>query len=646
MKAAVERGRIKVSLESIEDDIWMRQKEVIFSMVGSSNHVKGDPKKISCALSVQNFQKLRSLGCMLSDDLHTQETVESMKKDWQVYSEETVRGDRVKGGERICLDYKFKMNPYEHQELGLQFLYAMTNPALFGDCGTGKTFIILTYGESLMQTEKWCFLVVCPVNLIKHVWIKDAAKFTDVSCMGLRQETIARVVVADYDKGADRNDPAEKAKAKRRASLRNTKLLKELYAKDADFYVLNPENLRTDPKEKRVKDLMKRKIKEGFRWCLVVDESSKIKSRTSRTYKSLKRLRALADNCIIMTGTPSPNGILDLWAQFSLLDGGQTLQRSYTDFRHDTHEQVPIYGVTWEDSSGAKHTATQWRPKRGAPKSVYTSIKGRVIRFRTDDCIDLPPVRVLVRDVPMSKEQTEVYEDMENMLYTELEGEPVTAKVAVGKLVKLREITGGFLRTDEGKDVQIGKTVPKMQELDLLLEQSIASKLGDSGPPSKALIWANYRWECKTLVERYKKKYGARGLFGGISAGAKDRAIENFQNDPDARLLVCHPASVGHGLTLTEANYAFYYSLSYNYEELYQSYRRIARPGQDRPMTYYFLVSPDTIDDKLLEAMRAKKNLSDLITDGKFDRKSFLEHSKEDRDKEFDVSWSIGSEAP
>lgn len=644
MKARIERGRIKIQLEAVEESIWLPQKEELFRLIGSSNSVKDDERQVSCALSVHNFKKLRKLGCGLSQDTHTQEVIKLMKLDWDLYTRESECGNATKEGLEWCKDYVFKKKPYPHQILGFQFLHSMSRPALFGDCGTGKTFMVLTYGESLMQKEKWCFLVICPVNLIRHVWITDADKFTNLSCLGLREDSVVRVKVADFDKGADKKDPAAKKKARRRATLRRNKLLKERFQKDAEIYVLNPENLRTDPKEKLVKELLKRKIKEGYKVCLVIDESSKLKSRTSRTYKALKRLRAFCEECIIMTGTPSPNGILDLWAQFSVLDDGLTLQKSFTDFRSETHTLEPMYGVTYKDSKGVKQTVTTWKPKREAPGEVYATIKNRMIRFRTDDCIDLPPVRILVRDVPLSKEQADVYDDMENMLYTELEGEPSTAKIAVGKLIKLREITGGFIRTDKGKDIQIGKTVPKLLEMDMLLEQSIADKLGDDGPPSKALIWANYRWECKTLVERYKKKYNARGLFGGISASAKDKAIERFKNDPKSRLLVCHPASVGHGLTMTEANFAFYYSLSYNYEELYQSYRRINRPGQDRPMTYYFLVAPDTIDEELLEAMRAKKDLSDLITDGKFDRQSFLNHRKDQRNETFDIGWSVGPE--
>jgi SNF2 family DNA or RNA helicase len=263
-----------------------------------------------------------------------------------------------------------------------------------------------------------------------------------------------------------------------------------------------------------------------------------------------------------------------------------------------------------------------------------------MIRFRTEDCIDLPPRRFILRHVEMNAEQMSVYEDMENMLFAEFEGQPITARVAAVKLLKLREVTGGFIITDQGKEVPLGKDSPKMVELDDLLEQSIADKLGDSGPPSKAIVWAQYQWECKTLIKRYERRYGAKGLFGGISSGAKDAAIRAFKTDPRCRLLVCHPGSAGHGLTLIEANYIFYYSMSYNFEEFYQSYRRTARQGQTRGMTYYFLVIPDTIDEDLLEAIREKKNLSDLITDGKFSREDLI-GKRGDHPANLNLNWEM-----
>jgi len=651
---ALERGLSEYEAQTEVDAALLQLQTRISSLIGSAKVVESDDPteladgEMSCALSVTNFRKLKSLGCGLVKDVRTIETIERLKKELEVYEAASARAALVKTG-RVTLEqygYAFKQPPFKHQVVGFLFLHALDEPALFGDCGTGKTYMVACFVDSLKKMgRKVALLVVCPVNLIKHVWMEDVEKFTDLTAVGLRESKAREILASDFDEKGDpddrlaraalraerRKDPAAAKRAKLRATKRHNKLLDERFAQSADVYIINPENLRSDDKEKRVISLCKRLKKEGYEIVLAIDESSKLKSRTSRTYASLKKIRAYCDRCIIMTGTPSPNGIQDLWAQFSVLDGGKTLQPNFVDYRYDTCQEVVLRGVTWQDKVGGTHNVTKWRPKPGVAMQVHRTLEPRTIRFKTEDCIDLPPRRFIIRDVEMTAEQAEVYAAMEEMLFVEFEGEPVTAKVAASKMMKLREITGGFIINDAGVEKPIGKETPKMEELDLLLEQSIADKLGDSGMPNKAIVWAQYQWECKTLVQRYQKRYGARGLFGGISDRAKDEAISRFKRDPNCRLLVCHPASVGHGLTLVSANFVFYYSLSHNFEEFYQSYRRNSRPGQKRVMTYYFLICPDTIDEEMLDAIRSKKNLSDLVTDGRISREDILGQRKERR---------------
>jgi SNF2 family DNA or RNA helicase len=610
MKIRVERGRFRVSPVPSSETVLQRLAANIGSLSLSEDG-------LSCSFSTQNLKKLQAEGLSLHDD--AKDAVQKLLVNEARYHAGSQRAALAKHEALSLPDYAFKVPPFAHQKKGWQFLHALEEAALFGDCGIGKTFLVLTFADSLIKWgQKWVFLVVCPVNLIQHVWFEDAAKFSGLSLVNLREES-ARLSAKDWPEGQDRTDPSVKARARLAMKARHAGQLKARFAQDADMYVVNPENIR-GAKEKRVLDLCRRKVREGYQVCLVIDESSKLKNRVSATYKSLKKIRELCSRCIIMTGTPSPNGILDLWAQFSVLDGGQTLHPSFLDYRAEVATEVALRGISYIGKGGKSIPVTKWKPRPGAAKQVYKTIEPRMIRFRTEDCVDLPERRFVIRNVEMTAEQAEIYDDMESRLFAELEGSPITAKVAAVKLLKLREVTGGFIITDQGQERQIGKTVPKMLELDELLEQSIADRIGDDGPPSKALIWAQYQWECKQLLARYGKLYGAKGLFGGISTKAKEDAVRAFKNDPSCRVLVCHPASAGHGLTLIEANYAFYYSMSYNFEEFYQSYRRMTRPGQKRAMTYYFLVTPDTIDEDLLDAIKEKKSLSDLITDGPFHR--------------------------
>jgi SNF2 family DNA or RNA helicase len=642
MLATIVKGRIRLTFpEEVSNEEIEGVLERLAEKIGSARFVDKHPRELSCALSHHNLRKLRIFGVDLSEEAVTRKIVKNMRSKLDNYLVESERVAKVKGGDELYTGYEFKQPPYDHQKLAFQFLHALPQAALFGDCGIGKTFITVTYADSLIKAGvDVAFIVICPVNLIQHVWIEDSAKFSDLRCVGLRESSSVSVLASDYDdkksaklgradlakqRAERREDPKLRATAKRRAGIRFRKKLDERFSVDADMYVINPEQLRTDPKERRVLKLCKRLIAEGKEICLIIDESSKVKTRTSRTYKSIMRIRAHCSNCIIMTGTPSPNGILDLWAQFSILDGGLTLQPNYVDYRRDFAKEKILHGTTYTDGEGKKQNVIVWGPRAGAAMEVHQLIEPRMIRFKTEDCIDLPPQRFIMRYVDMTADQATFYSDMEDRLFAEIEGVGVTARVAVAKLMKLREVTGGFVMDDTGKPIPFGKNATKMLELDGLLEQTIADKLGDVGPPKKALIWAQYKWECKTLVERYSKNYGAQGLFGGISSGAKDKAIHDFKNKDSCRILVCHPASAGHGLTLTEANFAFYYSLSYNFEEFYQSYRRNRRAGQKRATTYFFLVVPNTIDEELIDAIRSKKNLSDIVTDGEFERGKFLD---------------------
>jgi SNF2 family DNA or RNA helicase len=648
MDARVEKGRIRISFpDDMEPGPLADLQQRIMSLIGSATVVADHEREMSCALGIPNFRKLKELGCKLRDDIHTREVVAKLRRDLDTYLEETRRGNAAKARTLRASDsYTFKKPPLaKHQVVGFDYLCAMDEPGLLGDVGCGKTFMVVCFADHMIKTGKqMAFLVVCPVNLIDHVWLTDVEQFTDLTAVGLREEATVNILASDYDEKGDnlddriararvrdlrRLDPVAKKRARLRATKRFNKLLDARFAQIADLYVVNSEQLRNDAKEKRILALCKRLRAEGKTIVLIIDESSKIKTRTSRTYRSLKKLRMLCERCIIMTGSPSPNGLSDLWAQFHVLDAGMTLQPNFVDFRHDTCREVQLRGITWKDKRGQTHNATKWMDKPGMAMQIHRMLEQRVIRFRTQDCIDLPPKRFITREIAMNAEQIAMYEAMENMLFAEVgdEGETVTAKVAAVKMMKLREITGGFVRTDGGVDKPLGIS-PKMLELDDLLEQSIADKLGDSGPPNKALIWAQYQWECHELVKRYSKTYGARGLFGGISSAAKNESLRRFKSDASCRLLVCHPASVGHGLNLTDANFIFYYSLSHNFDEFYQSHGRTARPGQKKIMTYYFLVCYGTIDEELIDAIRSKKNLSDIITDGRISREQIFERRK------------------
>ena len=463
MQAQIERGRIIITLDELE------QTDPIVSAIGSANPQDKDPMKISCALSIENFKKLKAMGVRLAKDGHTRELVAKLRQRLDEYEAEGKLALEAKDGGVCVYDelhgegYDFTLKPFEHQVVGFHFLHALKSPALLSQPGTGKTATVLWFSHSLTLVGKWAFLVFCPVNLIEHVWIEDAKKFLpdEFEAVSLREPSSPSILAADWPTGADKKNKEDRKKAYANAKRRHRKKVDERYLTEADMFILNYEGVQTAAKEKRILELAKRLRKQGYDLCLILDESSRFKSRTSRTYKAMKKIRALCERCVIMSGTPSPNGLADLWSQFMVLDEGMTLQSSFTDYRFDTH-----YQFSFKVGPNKDKTVVKWNPAKGAARKVHELIYPRMVRFRTDDCIDLPPRRFLVRHVDMTKEQREVYDDMEDYLFTEIDGEPVTAKVAVAKLMKLREITGGFVIDDNGKEAALAKIPPKMAELD------------------------------------------------------------------------------------------------------------------------------------------------------------------------------------
>lgn len=601
---------IIVTLDHEDDDVTLEQQQMLLSSIGTASVRPGFPPTVRCAMSVVNFRKIREMFPYAKRDRDheiTTNLVSKLRKEKELYDEDSVRGLRAKQGESFGPEYEFKLPPFEHQRIGWSFLHAVKNPALLGDCGVGKTFIAGTWADSIIKAGKpTMFLVTCPVSIIKHAWIADLIKFTDLKATRLHEPS-------SYKK-------------KERVAAR--------FAEDSDVYIINPEALIRS--EKQMKALIRRQKKAGKELILIIDESSKMKSEGSKAFKMVKAIRAFASRAVIMTGTPAPNGIPDLWSQFFLLDQGMTLQPKSVDYRHDTMVSFKMKTHN-KDDKGNRISITRWAPKAGVANSVYKTIEPHMIRFRSEDCIDLPDKQFLRRDVEMTKEQKSSYAEMRDHLFTEIEGEGVTARIAAVRLMKLRQVTGGFLTTDTGKATAINKDTPKMLALDDILDQVVGRRLGDVGrKPTKAIIWAQYKWECQALNRRYKK-YGARGLYGGISHSKRDDNIEAFMNDDKCTVLVCHPGAAGHGLTLTAANYAIYYSLSYNWDEFYQSARRIARPGQMRPMFFYFLMVKGTIDEVIVKALQKKKNVSDIITDGPF-RRDILDSIQLPGDQSIDIS--------
>ena len=541
------------------------QMASLLGIIGTMKVDEGDPTLGRCRASVQNLQRIKRVvrGVKLSNDAPTKFAIQNMMAERDEIACSSRELLAAVKNEFPVVPYKFKVKPYKHQIFAFNAMHAGKNIAIFGDCGVGKTAIAAWFIESLYKLKELCardnVLVICPINIITHAWMEDVEKFTGLKVVSLYEPS----------------------------SYKRKEKIAARFKQKADIYITSFSQLRL-----REKELRNKKFK-----LIVVDESSKIKNARSRVFRSLLQVSWKAEWKFIMSGTPAPNGAIDLWSQFFFLDGGLTLEPSIVDFRN-------AHYMSWQ--MGGRIPI--WSPKTGSAARVGKIIASRSITMRAKDCLDLPKRSRIARRVEQTAEERRIYEEMAQNLVVELDtGEMSTARIALSKIMKLREITGGFIMDDDGQPHQIGES-SKMQALDGLVESIMES--GEH----KALIWIQYRWEADTALKMLKKKYGAAVFYGGLSQKVKDNSIKAFRTDPKARILICHPASIAHGITLNEAQYTIYYSLSHDYEHYYQSSRRNYRAGQDKPVFEYHLVTPATIDESLLICLQGKHNFEEEMT--------------------------------
>lgn len=435
--------------------------------------------------------------------------------------------------------------PFEHQVKAFNFARHQKSCALFLDQGLGKTFVIAHLIEDKIANNiiKKA-LIVCPRSVINAAWMSDINKFTNLKAISL------------HDKSS-----------KKRA---------ELFKEEADVYIINFEGVNNFMDEIKDLDIQ----------MLVVDESSKCKSYKTKISKNLSMVARRCEYKVIASGTPAPNSPLELWPQYAILDQGRTLGVNFFKFRSEFCTQFGFGGF-------------QWNCNKENRERIKSLISHKTIRFKKEDCLDLPPQTFIKREVQLSDEQEKHYNDMAEKMIAELaEGVISKAEIAVTQIIRFQQITSGFLKSVEGVELDF-KTNPKLAELNSLVEEIGPNK-------NKIIIWARFKHDIRNICKDMAK-YGVVDLFGETKN--KDENIDQFKNNDDVRILVAHPASAAHGLTLTEANYAIYYSMDYSLEYYQQSVDRIHRIGQDKKTFYYHLISPNTIDEAIMKALVKKEDI-------------------------------------
>jgi len=330
---------------------------------------------------------------------------------------------------------------------------------------------------------------------------------------------------------------------------------------------------------------------------MIVDESQRVKDIKAKRTKLTIELADSASYKMILTGTPILNSAMDIWAQFRVMDGGDTFDRNFYAFR-------ARYFIDKNAGMTGLKKFPDWRPIPGLEKIFNDMIYRKATRVLKKDCLDLPPIVRQRADVELSSEQLRMYQSMKNDYVAYLNDKACVASIALTKGLRLQQMVSGFWVDEDGGEHGF-KENPRLEALGELL--------ADIGHTSKVIVWTNFRHSYKPILELCEKlKLCAVSLYGGMTDKLRQTSIDEFQGNPDVRVMVANPAAGGVGITLTAASYMIYYSRGFGLEHDLQSEARCHRGGSEihDKITRIDIVATATIDEVILGALERKENLA------------------------------------
>jgi len=433
--------------------------------------------------------------------------------------------------------------PHNYQEKALQHLRKNPAAGLFLDMGMGKSVVVLTFLEELKND---CFelekgLIVAPKRVAEDTWPKEVRKWEHLSDLSF-------------------------------VEIRGTpKQRKEALTKQADLYIIT-------------RDLIAWLVDYlGVNWdfdVVILDELSSFKSHQSQRFKKLRTVRPRIKRMIGLTGTPAPNGYMDLWSQLFLLDRGERLGKTISEFRRDYFYAFfrPNY--------------TDYQIKEKSPEAIDRKIKDICLSMKAKDYLPMEMPSFIDREMEMDAKEWKLYKQMERNALIQLEGEAVMALSAAAVSNKLLQLANGAIYDDEKKAHEVH--TKKLEMLEELIEEA-------QGEP--VLVFYSYRSD----IDRIK----ARIPDARILDTEKD--IDDW-NAKKVKVMIAHPASAGHGLNLQQGgSIIIWFGLPWSLELYQQANARLWRQGQTEPVRIYHLIMKNTMDEEVLKALSEKDTTQERL---------------------------------
>lgn len=467
-------------------------------------------------------------------------------------------------------DYEYVKNLplHSYQKQALNFILTHRYAGLFLDVGMGKSLITLA---ALSMLPKKHTLIVAPKNIARATWIDEIEKWK----APLKHRSL--IVDENYKQFSkkQRYEAYDQVlKDPPTVYFLNRDLIKDC----VDYYLNNYDN------------------KWPFEY-VVLDESQGFKSYASTRFKKLKKVRPAISRLIELTGTPTPNGLMDLWSQIYLLDQGYNLGKNITSYRNTFFVPVKYiqnHPIKWKAIKDGNYDAE---------KDIYQRIKPLVISMKNTK-LQLPPVTYVKDKVYLDDEQYKIYKQMLKKNVLQISPTLEVTSVNAGVLSNhLSQMASGTLYIDDThKFIVIHDE--KLKRVKYIIDNT----------PSPVLIAYHYQSDLKMMSNYFDKNKISYGVFDGTP-----NMIKKW-NDRKIPVMLIQPASAGFGLNLQKGGHTLvWYTLPWSLEEYIQTNGRLARQGQTEPVVIHQLITDKTIDARILDALR-KKNVSqsDLMTAVRF----------------------------
>lgn len=482
----------------------------------------------------------------------------------------------------MTLRYTFRNEPWLHQRRALAKINKLNGRALLAmPMRTGKTKTTIDWaGVSYVNYGIRRVLVVAPISVL-HVWQDEIE--AHLPPLIKRRVTLLS------------GSTEERAETLRQLMATGTDGL--------DFVIVNYESVWRQlrkPKSKRLDDLLCQWL--GDDGLVVADESHKIKTPASHQSRSLAKLGAQGRMRLALTGTPITSKMLDVYGQFRFVD--DTILNA-PDGRHRSWTEWSHYYGRWGGFNMKELVGYQHQDE------LLATIHAHTFKVKLEDCFDLPPRSIETIPVHLSEKGRGIYRQMAKEMIVELEsGKVSVSTIVLTKLLRLSQITSGFLRTEETPDSPPSDVEIDRSKLDVCMDmvQDMAEQ------DEKVVIFCRFKHDYHALEAACQKlRLGPVVLSGETPQSARPSLIKRFKTDPATKVFIAQTQAGSLGIDLTAARFSIFYSLSYDWATYAQALERIYGPKQTRPVTIYHLVVPRTVDAVVLQALRTKGDLARLV---------------------------------